>query len=252
MKKILVIAAVSSLLALPATGFSQDAPYVSSTSGGFVKDSSGNCVRTSSWFEGSQVPGCDVIEVAPVVMAPADADGDGVPDSKDACRSTPQGVAVDMRGCPLDSDGDGVADMNDQCPGTIKGQKVDSKGCAVVEYKNVTVKMKVQFQTNSDEVTSDYEAQMKAVAYVLGADPKSTVVIKGHTDSTGAAAYNKDLSQRRANAVAKRLVEQYGVAPGQISAEGYGEDMPVASNNTAAGRLANRRVEADLEGTIKK
>ncbi|MFT5721413.1 MAG: hypothetical protein ACI9W6_001728, partial [Motiliproteus sp.] len=102
MKKILVIAAVSSLLALPATVFAHESPYVTSASGGFVKDSSGQCVRSSSWFKDSQVPGCDVIKVAaPVVMAPVDADGDGVPDNKDACKATPRNTAVDMRGCPL-------------------------------------------------------------------------------------------------------------------------------------------------------
>lgn len=263
MKKVLVIAAASSLWALPMTVFAhgscgedeEHCAYWHDTSGAYVKDSSGSCVRTSNWTEGSQIEGCDIIKKAapmPVVMAPVDGDGDGVPDSRDACKFTPAGIAVDMRGCPMDSDGDGITDVNDKCPGTAKGKKVDSKGCEVVEYKEVSMKLEVQFPSNSDEVTSAYETQMKALAYVLAADPKSTVVIKGYTDSAGSAAYNKDLSQRRADAVAKRLISQYGVAPSQISAVGYGEAMPVGDNSTAEGRLANRRVEAALVGKVRQ
>ncbi len=62
--------------------------------------------------------------------APADADGDGVPDYKDRCPGTAKGVMVDATGCPLDSDGDGVPDHLDACPGTPAGTPVDGKGCA--------------------------------------------------------------------------------------------------------------------------
>ncbi len=255
MKKLLVIAAVSSLWVVPMTVSAHESSYVTSASGGFIRDSSGNCVRSSGWHKDSQVEGCDTMKMAapePVVMAPVDTDGDGVPDSKDACKFTPRGVAVDQRGCPLDTDGDGVTDINDKCPGTARGQKVDAKGCDLVEYRAVSMKLEVRFPNNSDKVTSTYDAQMKSLAQVLAADPASKLVIKGYTDSAGAAAYNKDLSQRRANAVAKHLITYYGVAPKQISAMGYGEEMPVASNKTAEGRKANRRVEAVLEARVRK
>jgi len=60
-----------------------------------------------------------------------DSDGDGVVDSKDRCPRTPAGARVDANGCPIDSDGDGVADGIDQCPNTAKGAKVDARGCAI-------------------------------------------------------------------------------------------------------------------------
>src|SRR5437667_213917 len=60
---------------------------------------------------------------------PSDADGDGVPDGRDACPSTPHGATVDAAGCPLDADKDGVPDGLDQCPGTPSGARVDAKGC---------------------------------------------------------------------------------------------------------------------------
>src|SRR5207248_11348445 len=58
-----------------------------------------------------------------------DSDGDGVPDSKDACPGTPAGAVVDQRGCPLDADQDGVPDGLDKCPGTPAGAHVDATGC---------------------------------------------------------------------------------------------------------------------------
>jgi OmpA-OmpF porin, OOP family len=62
-------------------------------------------------------------------FADVDSDHDGVPDSRDMCPGTPEGVAVDATGCPLDSDGDGVPDYLDKCPNTPKGVKVDANGC---------------------------------------------------------------------------------------------------------------------------
>lgn len=253
MKKLLVIAAISSLWVAPMVASAHESAYVTSGSGEFVKDSSGKCVRSSGWSKDSQVEGCDVMKMAaPVAMAPADSDGDGVPDSKDDCKFTPSGIAVNMRGCPMDTDGDGITDLNDKCPGTARGQKVDAKGCDLIEYKTISMKLDVQFSSNSDKVASTYDAQMKELAAALAADPKSAVAIKGYTDSTGTAAYNKGLSQRRADAVAQQLTTKYGVAVGQVSAMGYGEDMPVASNKTAEGRKANRRVEASLSAKVKK
>jgi OOP family OmpA-OmpF porin len=72
--------------------------------------------------------------------------------------------------------------------------------------------------------------------------PDRKVLIEGHTDSSGSASYNSDLSQRRANAVEALLINQ-GVDPTRIVARGYGESYPVATNDTAAGRQQNRRVE---------
>ncbi len=283
MKKTLVVVAVSALWTLPAGVWAhgscdedmEHCAYWHNSSGVYVNDSSGRCVRTGSWFEGSQVEGCDemipldadgdgVIDEsdncpstpkgAAVDMkgCQLDSDGDGVVDSKDSCPNTPAGTAVDMRGCALDSDGDGVIDAKDQCPATAQGVEVDSKGCKVVEMVPVTIKLEVKFASNSDQVTSAYDTQMKALAYVLAADSSSSVVINGHTDSAGAADYNLALSQRRADAVAKYLVDNYGVAANQITAVGHGETSPIADNGTQEGRRSNRRVEAELQGKVQK
>ena len=206
MKKTLVIAAVSALFAAPmgawAHGSCDDdkdhCAFWHDSNGVYVKDSVGNCVRTASWFAEAQVEGCtEMMAEEPKPMA--------------------EPVAAMA---PKDSDGDGVTDDKDQCPNTAKGVEVDAKGCEVVKFENVAVKLDVKFATNSDQVTGAYDTDMRALALVLSNNPNASVEIHGHTDSTGPEAYNQDLSQRRAEAVAQYLVDNYGV--NRFSAERCG------------------------------
>lgn len=184
---------------------------------------------------------------APVPAKPADADNDGVIDGRDQCPGTPAGAAVDSAGCELDSDNDGVVNSADQCPDTVAGAKVDADGC-VGETKTIeTFEIEVQFPLNSAEIGDTYDDEILRVADFLKANPETIVEIAGHSDSTGAADYNQDLSQRRAEAVAARLTDALGVDPQRVSATGYGESQPVASNDTAQGRADNRRVEARIQ-----
>jgi outer membrane protein OmpA-like peptidoglycan-associated protein len=84
---------------------------------------------------------------------------------------------------------------------------------------------------------------LKQVGQVLRANPEITKVrVEGHTDSQGKDAANMNLSQRRANNVRKRLIEEEGIAPERLEAVGYGETQPVDTNKTARGRENNRRV----------
>lgn len=100
----------------------------------------------------------------------------------------------------------------------------------------------VLFETGSADISPGGREELARVADVLRDDPERSIVVEGHTDSTGEADYNLDLSQRRAEAVARFLVEQ-GLEAGRIAAHGYGEQHPVAGNDTAAGREQNRRVD---------
>ncbi|MEN8166965.1 MAG: OmpA family protein [Pseudomonadota bacterium] len=171
-----------------------------------------------------------------------DTDGDGVTDDMDKCPGTPQGAKVDAQGCALDSDGDGVADHADKCPGTPAGAKVDSVGCAVEIILD-----KVQFELNKGELTADSKDILDQVAASLNSrsDFQSIQVI-GHTDSSGAAAYNQSLSEKRASAVADYLQSQ-GVDPAKLSSKGLGESQPIADNGTSGGRAMNRRVEIQVK-----
>mgnify|MGYP001815421058 FL=1 len=134
----------------------------------------------------------------------------------------------------LDSDGDGVPDDIDQCPGTPPGVRVNAVGCWVLADDNVL------FEVDRTEIRDT--TMLDEAIEILIANPEITGEIQGHTDNTGPAEYNMGLSLRRAEAVFDYMV-QGGVAAERMRVEGYGEERPIASNDTAEGRAQNRRVE---------
>lgn len=107
---------------------------------------------------------------------------------------------------------------------------------------NVTMGQDILFATDSFMVRPDQQYNLQAIGQNLVRYPNSRIEIVGHTDSDGEAAYNQSLSERRAIAVRDVLMAS-GVPAGRLSAYGRGEEQPVASNLTAAGKQQNRRVE---------
>jgi len=103
----------------------------------------------------------------------------------------------------------------------------------------------VLFATDRAELNANGMATVRKLAEVMMQNPDRTVMVEGFTDSTGTAAHNKDLSERRAASVAQALVS-LGVPRERIGMRGYGEAFPVASNDTASNRQLNRRVEIVL------
>ncbi len=110
------------------------------------------------------------------------------------------------------------------------------------DYLIVNMPQDLLFATDSATVRPDLTADLRTVASSLLRYPNSRIEVIGHTDNTGTAAYNQDLSQRRAVSVAGVLRDN-GVPSGRLAAYGRGEDQPVASNLTPEGRAQNRRVE---------
>jgi outer membrane protein OmpA-like peptidoglycan-associated protein len=106
----------------------------------------------------------------------------------------------------------------------------------------VTLPQDILFATDSFAVRSDLRRDLNAVAGNLQAYPNSTIQIVGHTDSDGDAAYNQQLSERRANSIADVLLDA-GIPFSRIQTFGRGESQPVASNLDPAGKAQNRRVE---------
>lgn len=100
----------------------------------------------------------------------------------------------------------------------------------------------IKFRTSSDEIEADSASVIADLAAVLKGCAGVKVEVAGHTDNVGPPEFNKDLSQRRAQSVVKAL-EGQGVAADRMSAAGYGEERPVASNDTREGRAQNRRTE---------
>jgi OmpA-OmpF porin, OOP family len=173
-----------------------------------------------------------------------DSDGDGVPDFLDLCPATPNGAKVDKHGCPTDSDKDGVPDYADKCGGTPKGTQVDADGCAI----KVAI-LYIHFAFDSAQIMLDRGDTGQSLAtaiQVMSERPNERVRIVGFADSTGAEAYNQQLSERRAAAVRQYLINNGGVAADRMEVEGRGEAEPAVSNQTREGRATNRRVELEL------
>jgi OOP family OmpA-OmpF porin len=103
--------------------------------------------------------------------------------------------------------------------------------------------LNINFGHDSNKVGAQYDGEIAKAAQCINDYPGNVVFIDGHTDSTGAAAYNQKLSVQRAQAVVNRLVERFDIPASRVTARGFGEDKPVADNKTAEGRAQNRRVE---------
>lgn len=136
----------------------------------------------------------------------------------------------------VDSDGDGVCDEDDLCPNTPRGAPVDERGCWVAAYSQF-------FDFDKSEVKSAFLPRLKHAAELINQNTDiPQVTIAGHTDNVGSPNYNMELGRRRAQAVYDLMVK-YGVSPSRMKVASFGEQHPIASNNTEEGRAKNRRVE---------
>ena len=172
-----------------------------------------------------------------------DADGDGVADKDDECPN--EAGPAENNGCPWpDRDGDGIPDKDDMCPDLVG--TVANNGCpevteaiqkALLDYAKT-----ILFDTGKSTIKPQSEEVLGNIADILDDYPNVTFRIEGHTDSTGSAELNQRLSQERAQSVMNYLIEK-GIPSERMTAVGYGEDRPIADNNTREGRRTNRRVE---------
>jgi outer membrane protein OmpA-like peptidoglycan-associated protein len=189
-----------------------------------------------------------------------DDDADGIPDAIDASprkREDRDGFE-DTDGCPEpDNDDDGVADANDACPMDPEDRDgfEDDDGCPepgptpvaiTVGESRILVSERIYFEYDRDvirDVSMPVLDQLAEVIRGLGTGLK--VVVEGHTDDSGNAAYNLDLSHRRARAVVEYLRARE-VPAARLDYVGYGSTRPVGPNDSPEGRALNRRVEFTL------
>ena len=180
-----------------------------------------------------------------------DTDGDGVGDNVDKCPE--QKGDPDNDGCPLkDSDGDGVPDKDDKCP-QVSGDLANG-GCPdepsdLLSYIN-SEKSRILFKADSSTLDSSDLMIIDTFKSLLDKYPDTTVTIEGHASSDGSEAYNQKLSEKRAAAVKKSLVDK-GISADRLTTVGYGETKPVEPNNTTKGRARNRRVQLNRSAQIK-
>jgi OmpA-OmpF porin, OOP family len=129
------------------------------------------------------------------------------------------------------------------CCDTVKKEKA-------APQKKVTIALNVLFDTNKCDVKEKYNNEIQKVADFMKEYPNTKAVIEGHTDNVGDAKYNVQLSQCRADSVRKYLIDKFGIDGKRLAAKGYGQDKPIASNDTPEGRQKNRRVTAVIS-TVK-
>ncbi|MEO5770260.1 MAG: OmpA family protein [Polyangia bacterium] len=184
----------------------------------------------------------------------ADNDKDGIPDAQDKCPNKPENIngIDDDDGCPEeDTDGDGIWGSRDKCPDepeTRNGFK-DEDGCpdevpaAVKKFTGVIEG--INFKTAQATILPGSYAILDRAVAVLKEYQDIRMEIAGHTDSRGKADYNRDLSQRRADAVKMYFIAN-GVDANRLTSVGYGLDRPIADNGTESGRSKNRRTEFRL------
>ena len=132
-------------------------------------------------------------------------------------------------------------------------QRLEGTGVSVTRVgDNITLNMpsNITFALNSADLNAQFFSALEGVGLVLKEYNKTVIEVAGHTDSTGSDAYNLQLSQRRAQAVASYLASQ-GVKNERLITVGAGEAYPIASNDTEQGRAANRRVELTIVPVTK-
>jgi outer membrane protein OmpA-like peptidoglycan-associated protein len=177
---------------------------------------------------------------------PKDTDGDGVADYKDKCPGTPAEAygTVDEDGCPKDTDKDGLSDYLDKCP-TVAGP-ISNQGCPEVkaEVKKLFQQalQGIQFETSKAIIKPKSFPMLDKIVKIMKDNSDYSVEINGHTDNVGNDATNQALSENRATAVMKYLLNK-GIDANRMKAAGYGEMIPVQTNTTPQGRALNRRVE---------
>lgn len=213
----------------------------------------------------------DVLGVALFKGCP-DTDGDGIEDAKDMCPNL-KGTA-NTNGCP-DTDNDGVHDGIDKCP-LVAGSPAHfgcpdtdndgifddldkcisipgtaaNNGCPELKKETKQLFQKalqgIQFETGKAIIKPASFLILDAIVKVMKGNPSYKLLIGGHTDNVGEDAMNMTLSQDRAASVANYLIT-HGVDPMRVSATGYGETLPVDTNDSVNGRTRNRRVEFKVE-----
>ncbi|QKI88395.1 OmpA family protein [Thiomicrorhabdus xiamenensis] len=279
-----LIAFVSAAAMMPAANAAEDTSgYVTDANGAIVKDSSGQCVRSSAWTPEKAIASCEAKTAAPAAAATTEAPAmtAAAPAAAAAAASKYTSETImdnGMGAYVVDSQGRIVRDSMNRCvrstkwskdsaiakcegweeekpaaptPAPVAAPKPEIKPfpAPAPEVKPMPVNEPIHFQGffdfDSNNLNAKAKTQLNDYADYMKAVDDVTLKITGHTDSVGAKAYNQALSERRASAV-KTYLEEQGIAGDRMTAIGMGESSPIASNKTKDGRAQNRRVEIEI------
>jgi OmpA-OmpF porin, OOP family len=193
-----------------------DKEYWVGSDGEYARDRNGHCVRTIKWTPEAAIPGCEGGEAkaAAEEKAPAAAKSEPV-------KSTP---ATEAAGMAV------ISDTEDE----------------ENEYVTLSLASSATFELGGSTLSDEGKAAVADLVSQFKGREVNSVVIEGHTDDTGDAAFNQDLSEKRAEAVKAEAVAN-GANADKITTVGYGESRPIADNSTREGRAKNRRVEIKID-----
>ena len=207
---------ILSALVLCATSMQAiaDKEYWLGRDGDYTRDRNGHCVRTILWTPEAAIPGCEggvdtssMNKAAPAPMVKESA----------AAKSVAE-VAVPVAAV-----------------------------AAAPAYTELSLSSGATFELGGSTLSSEGKAAVVELMNQFKGEDVKSVIIEGYTDDTGAASFNQQLSEKRAEAVKSELVAN-GANPDKISTVGYGESNPVADNGTREGRANNRRIEIKVDG----
>ena len=210
MKIKILSALILSVASMPALA---DKEYWVGTDGEYTRDRNGHCIRTIKWTPEAAIPGCEgVEEKAPVVA------------KSEPVESTPATEAVGMAV---------VADTKE----------------AESEHITLSLSSSATFELGGSTLSAEGKAAVADLVAQFKGREVNSVIIEGHTDDSGDAAFNQDLSEKRAEAVKAEIVANMANPENadKITTVGYGEAKPVADNGTREGRAKNRRVEIKID-----
>ncbi|MEO1262933.1 MAG: DUF6089 family protein [Bacteroidota bacterium] len=176
-----------------------------------------------------------------------DKDEDGIADKYDSCPE--EAGKPSNKGCPdKDFDGDGLLDRNDRCP-EVAGP-LENNGCPVIAKEDLAVleyaMTSVEFELGSDVLKPSSYGILNNISLIINKYKGYLLKIHGHTDNKGEPEKNLQLSENRAKACFNYLFSK-GINPTLMQYQGFGDTMPIESNETDEGRDKNRRIEFILE-----
>lgn len=194
---------------------------------------------------------CPLVAGLPQFNGCPDSDGDGISDNKDKCPYLAGLAQYD--GCPPpDADKDGVPDADDRCPNDPG--PASNQGCPEIKQETIREVEKaakaIFFETGKATIKKASYKQLDVVVKVMQDNPSYYADIEGHTDNVGGHDLNMNLSQKRADAVKAYFVKK-GISEDRLTSQGFGETQPIATNETATGRAANRRTVIKLRNFKK-
>ena len=246
----LPLSIVASSLAFSFSAIAQDqlpteAFLGAPSNGRVVMDTYGNCVRTTQWNLDKDIVGCGKQKPAPVVQAaPPAPTAAAAPAAAAAPEAAPAAAATPAAAASASSASSAAA--------VVPAAALAAAAPATQNkpMRTVTIGGDAFFDTNKASFRKEAQPELEKFATrVRGVSSVEAVQITGHTDNTGAADYNQQLSEQRAATVKDFLVKN-GVDPSKITIFGKGQTSPIADNATTDGRAKNRRVEIMVKGAV--